>query len=224
MQHPSTTSHSIKFRDELARLQQAHVKVQHGSGNGFSDTCSVDQLFNCATTSEENLNVLYPYYVAEKYDKYNIDLPTLLSSGDVEDACQAKIKELLVDGLKVAADTSTSSCGMFMPAREMCVTDESGVVEPALYTPTAKHDLTGIHSSQAVEVKTSPQAKTCATKYVSSDVELLKQVLERMSVEIYCNALLSNFTVLGATGRFAWVFVFERKLEFFNETRGGGYL
>jgi hypothetical protein len=90
-----------------------------------------------------------------------------------------------------------------------------------VYTATAKIDLTGLDSPQVFEIKPSPNkvkksATNVAVRPVNIDIDLLLQVLERMSVEIYCIALLSTFTVLAATGRFAWVAVFERKLEFFN--------
>eukprot|EP01031_Cornospumella_fuschlensis_P031859 gene31859-38521_t len=212
--YPSTASNAIRFRDELGRLKQANVRVQHVSGITISDTVYVNDLFKCVETSEDVLKELYPHYIA-MYDKYTIDWKTLLS-GEKEDVCQTKLNELLVDQLKLAVNTSASSCGMFKAAREMCLSDSPDVVEAAVYTPSAKIDLAGVHSPQAFEVKPSPPTKNNATEKADSDIDLLEQVLLRMSVEIYCNALLSNFTVLAATRRFAWVVVFERELEFFK--------
>eukprot|EP01031_Cornospumella_fuschlensis_P027577 gene27577-33307_t len=213
--YPSTASNAIRFCDELGRLKQANVKVQHVSDSTVSDTMTVHQLIGCLETSTTEIQELYPYYNVD-YDQYTIDWQTLLSSGDREDVCQAKLNELLVDKLALAANTSASSCGMFKLAREMCLSDSPHIVESAVYTPTAKADLTGIHSPQAFEIKPSPPTKNKTTTCTNSDIDLLEQVLLRMSVEIYCNALLSNFTVLAATGRFAWVVVFERQLEFFK--------
>ena len=234
MQHPSTASNAAKFRDELKRLRQAGVKVQHYSADDtVSDTNSVYDLFGCEPISAKKLEVLYPYYNGAKYGSKVIGWQKLLSSGAKEDVCQAEINAVLVN---VAADTSASSCGMFKPAREMCLNDDT-VVEAAVYTPTAKIDSTGVDSPQAFEIKTSPQTRkaaagdagvqgaagpSCAGPAVDSDIDLLEQVLVRMSVEIYCNALISNFTVLAATGRYAWVVIFERKLEFFNAPEEDG--
>lgn len=172
-------------------------------------------LFRCPEMSAQALENLYPYYDS-KYDINAIDWQDMLSCGRKEEHCQAQINELLVEKLKLAADTSASSCGMFMPAREMHSLDDPSIIEGAVYTPTAKLDSTGVGSPQVLEIKSSRQTKNGGTKPIDSDIDLLEQVMVRASVEIYSNAMLSNFTVLAATGRFAWVVVFERKLEYFN--------
>jgi hypothetical protein len=140
-----------------------------------------------------------------------VDLQQLLCIKP-ESVCQDVLDKVLVEEMKVAVKTSESSCRYFTAARSVGDTVAVSVL-------SAKPDLTDKLCPQLIEIKQSKNP-CVSSSLMTSDTELLVQMMVRVSTIVYTNGLLNNFTVLGATDRSAWVVQFIRDIYSFNKKDG----
>lgn len=166
--HPSEQAKAVEFKAELDRLTAgANVTVQHHSSGNFCATTEVYELFKCVPLSNEYMSILYPLPADVKPPE--VDFVGLLHKSK-DEVCQKVLDDVLTRGTnKVAVDTSTTSCGLFMPARAM--PEFVLNVDPdAVYLPTSKADCTDLFSPQCIEIKVSPVTATPSSEATSATV------------------------------------------------------
>lgn len=211
----------MNFNNEVTQIQSMGVIVEFCVDTALKSTKvnvdSIQTLMTSDSTSDSLwVKKAYPYYDPEKKNSANnisnqenlekIDFQTLLCQN--ENVCQTKLNEVLVENMKVVIDTSVKSCGMFSAAKSVGSVD-------AVSVPSAIPDITDKLSPQLIEIKGSPP--TMSEGLVTTDVELVCQMLTRISTIINTAGFLRSFTVIGATGRSAWVMEFIRNVENFKQ-------
>ena len=222
--HRSFLLEAAKFVDEVSQIQSKGVQIHFCVNKGQTSTqvipISIDILTRTDSTSDNQwVQKAYPYYGPNKINDASnlsnqenlekINLQKLLSESK-ENECQNILNEILVESMKIAISTSDNSCGMFSAAKTVGNTK-------AVSVQSAIPDIIGKLSPQLIEIKASPITKMSSDAAVTTDLQLVNQMLTRISTVINTVAFLSSFTVVGATGRSGWVMEFTRNVESFKQ-------
>ena len=183
--------------------------------SSFATAADVVEAMPCTDIS------FYKDHYGDNYrpNTYDIDLYGDLW-GNPENVCQESLSSSLsAEGV----DTSVTSCSLMSLPRRIGGTE-------AVYATGLRMDFTGMSEPQGIDVKPStplqdrPDEASDGYKQLpitEVDFALINQMIERVTAVTYPYGFLSEYHMVGATGRAGWHVWFQRNID--NFLSGGCY-